>query len=200
MSHVVVAGGLTAAPSRRTFGPTVVGLLVLAVLSVAALARPGDAEAWDYAPTYIPGQLIARHSGGCLDVAHASRALGAPVIQARCWGGLNQQWTIVPLGHQIYQVRARHSNQCLDVKNAVSAHGAPVVQAPCMGPTYYHQLWRFAWAGNDGHGSYYALYPDHDGAHGWCLDVAHASNQHLAPIIIGRCNRTWNQQWRFRAM
>jgi hypothetical protein len=41
-------------------------------------------------------RLKARHSGGCLDVAHVSIAHAANVIQARCWPpGYNQQWTLV---------------------------------------------------------------------------------------------------------
>ena len=40
-------------------------------------------------------RLKARHSGGCLDVAHGSIAHAADVIQARCWPpGYNQQWTL----------------------------------------------------------------------------------------------------------
>jgi hypothetical protein len=40
-------------------------------------------------------RLKARHSDGCLDVAHVSIAHAADVIQGRCWGpGYNQQWTL----------------------------------------------------------------------------------------------------------
>jgi hypothetical protein len=37
-------------------------------------------------------QLVARHSGKCLDVSSASNADGAALVQWTCGTGANQQW------------------------------------------------------------------------------------------------------------
>jgi hypothetical protein len=41
-------------------------------------------------------QVVARHSGKCLDVTSASTADGAAVVQYACGSGTNQQWTRRP--------------------------------------------------------------------------------------------------------
>ncbi|TDB82225.1 hypothetical protein E1091_18780, partial [Micromonospora fluostatini] len=89
-----------------------------------------------------------QHSGKCLDVAHASNAHGASVVQGDCWGGTNQHWRFVNLGNGFYEIRARHSDRCLDVANASIAHGAYVVQGTCWGGTNQH--WRLVYAGTWG--------------------------------------------------
>src|SRR4051812_35214462 len=61
-------------------------------------------------------QIVNQNSGKCLDVANASAANGANVIQYTCGGGQNQQWQWVATG-SYFQVRARHSGKCLDVVN-----------------------------------------------------------------------------------
>ncbi|MFH8258146.1 RICIN domain-containing protein [Streptomyces roseolus] len=43
-------------------------------------------------------RIIARHSGGHLDVAHQSKAHAANVVQAQWWGGENQQWRFIKVG------------------------------------------------------------------------------------------------------
>ena len=42
-------------------------------------------------------RIVARHSQKCLDVAHASVAHGADVVQGTCWNpGYNQRWILKP--------------------------------------------------------------------------------------------------------
>ncbi|MFJ6195058.1 RICIN domain-containing protein [Micromonospora sp. NPDC092111] len=93
-------------------------------------------------------EIRAQHSNKCLDVANASTAHGASVVQGDCWGGTNQHWRFVNLGNGFYEIRARHSDRCLDVANGSIAHGAYVVQGTCWGGT--NQQWRLAYAGTWG--------------------------------------------------
>jgi len=86
-------------------------------------------------------EIIAQHSGKCLDVAHMSKDHAAPVVQGTCWRGDNQQWLFQPVGDGYYQVVNRHSTMCLDVAHAATTAYAPVVQATCWGGP--NQQWRF---------------------------------------------------------
>ncbi|MFF3320233.1 RICIN domain-containing protein [Streptomyces sp. NPDC003035] len=153
--------------------------------------------------------IKARHSNMCLDVAHASQEHAAPVVQARCWGGHNQQWRLVPQGDgRNFKIQARHSNMCLDVAHANRKHGAPVVQAHCSGGS--NQVWWFAPAAGraplvDGPigrvphvANSAAIVADHTGM---VLDVAHASRDHAAPVVQAQLGAGrepgLNQLWRF---
>jgi hypothetical protein len=134
--------------------------------------------------------ITARHSGKCLDVAHAQIAHAAPVVQGTCWGGANQQWTVRPVGNSsgdYYEIVVRHSGKCLDVAHASTAHAVPVVQGTCWGGA--NQQWRFrpTSLGN------YEIVARHSGK---CLDVAHASREHATPVVQGTCWGGANQQWR----
>ncbi len=140
------------------------------------------------ASQYTVKKLIARHSGKCLDVAWASTAHAAPVVQGTCWGGDNQLWTARPVGGGYYEIVAKHSGKCLDVAWASTAHAAPVVQGTCWGGS--NQRWRFVPTGS----GYYEVIAAHSGK---CLDVAWASQLHAAAVVQGTCVAGLNQQWRF---
>ncbi|MEU8404280.1 RICIN domain-containing protein [Nonomuraea sp. NPDC048892] len=77
--------------------------------------------------------FIARHSGKCLDVAYASTANAAAVVQATCRFTNNQRWRIKTNADGTKRVIAKHSGLCLDVANVDPADGARVVQARCWG-------------------------------------------------------------------
>ena len=59
-------------------------------------------------------RIVNQNSGKCLDVASASTADGANIIQYTCGSGTNQQWQWVATG-SYFQLKARHSGKCLDV-------------------------------------------------------------------------------------
>jgi hypothetical protein len=139
------------------------------------------------ASPYTVKAVVARHSGKCLDVAWASTAHGADVIQGTCVGGRNQQWTPRPVGGGYYELVARHSGKCLDVAWASTAHGADVIQGTCVGGS--NQQWRFVPTSS----GYYQIIARHSGK---CLDVAWASTAHAANVIQGTCVGGTNQQWR----
>jgi hypothetical protein len=75
-----------------------------------------DNQQWRF--EYLGGgyyQIRVLHSGMCLDVAYASQAAGAQVVQAVCTpGNLNQQWRRAYVDSVWYQLVARHSGMCLD--------------------------------------------------------------------------------------
>ena len=85
-------------------------------------------------------EVVARHSGKCLDVFDASTSAGANVIQWSCIGDQNQQWLVIPIGDGYYKFIARHSNKVLSVPGG-NANGAPVVQSTENGTAT--QQWRF---------------------------------------------------------
>ncbi|WP_148256674.1 RICIN domain-containing protein [Kribbella flavida] len=98
----------------------------------ASTAPPFDLEARTY-------ELVARHSGRCMEV-EAGGQTGTPVFQQwDCYGGLHQRFRIVPVaGTEQYELHPAHANggnglKCLDVANASSADEAAIVQATCQG-------------------------------------------------------------------
>ena len=73
-------------------------------------------------------ELVARHSGKCLDVNGASLDDFARVIQWDCHDGANQQWRFEPAGDGYYVLVARHSGKALDVIGESVENAAPIVQ------------------------------------------------------------------------
>ena len=88
-------------------------------------------------PSYA---LVSAKSNKRMDVAGASKAPGAAVIQWPANGGANQKWNLVPLGGDVYRVVAVHSGLVLDVAGESTAPGAPVIQWPWHGGA--NQQWR----------------------------------------------------------
>ena len=64
-------------------------------------------------------QVIAKHSGKCLDVSAASLVNGANVQQWACNGGDNQRWKLVSMGDGYNELVAKHSGKCADVSTAL---------------------------------------------------------------------------------
>ena len=131
-------------------------------------------------------QLVARHSGKCLDVSSGSAADSARTLQYPCGSGLNQRFTVQDLGTGYVRLVARHSGKCLDVTSASTADGATVVQYTCGGGT--NQQWQVQDAG----GGYVRFVARHSGK---CLDVSGASTADGAGGIQWTCGSGTNQQW-----
>ncbi|MCX4820996.1 RICIN domain-containing protein [Streptomyces sp. NBC_01142] len=88
-------------------------------------------------------EIVARHSGKCLDVAAWSKDDGARVIQWPCHGGANQKWYLERRADNEWQVRSVHSDKCLDAHNpALTAppQGTYLQQWTCVGGK--NQAWR----------------------------------------------------------
>ena len=135
--------------------------------------------------------LVARHSGKCVDVSSNSAADGATVLQYGCRGGLNQQWRLTATSGGYVQVIAQHSGKCLDVSDASTADGATVLQYRCGSGT--NQQWSFQDQGN----GYYRLVARHSGK---CLDVSDASTADGARLIQWTCGTGTNQQFARRTV
>jgi hypothetical protein len=134
--------------------------------------------------TYV--ELVARHSGKCVDVVNGSSAVNAQVIQYTCNGGTNQQWSARDAGNGYVQLVARHSGLCLDVASGATADGTQVVQYTCGTGT--NQQWQFQDSGS----GYARVVARHSGK---CLDVTSASTADSARVIQWTCGTNTNQQW-----
>jgi len=102
---------------------------VFALAAAASLALTAPASAIDTGFEY---ELNPQHSfGKCLDVAGASQANSAAVIQFQCHDGDNQLFRFVRVVGSLYKIRAVHSDKCLDVAGASQANSAAVIQFQC---------------------------------------------------------------------
>ncbi|MBD0734867.1 beta-xylosidase [Streptomyces sp. CBMA29] len=135
--------------------------------------------------------LVARHSGKCLDVSDNSAADSATVVQWTCGAGLNQQWRMTSTGGGYVSVIAQHSGKCLDVSNASTVAGAFVNQYYCNGGA--NQQWLVQDQGN----GYVRLQARHSGQ---CLDVSGAAASDGARLIQWTCGGGANQQFRESAV
>ena len=130
--------------------------------------------------------LVARHSGRCADVAGASTASNAELIQYACGSGTNQQWQLRDAGSGYVQLVARHSGMCADVASASTADGAKAIQYACGTGT--NQQWQPQDAGN----GYVRFVARHSGR---CLGVVAASTADRARLEQRSCSGGTEQQW-----
>jgi uncharacterized protein (DUF1800 family) len=134
-------------------------------------------------------ELVARHSGKCLDVAGASLEAGARIIQWSCHSGDNQRWTVEASTDGSYRVVARHSGNALDVSGASIAGAAAVIQYTP------HDRDNQKWTIDPVGGGYYRLIARHSGK---ALDVSGASVEDGAGAIQWPANGGANQEWLLR--
>jgi hypothetical protein len=77
--------------------------------------------------------IVATHSGKCLDVAGASTANNANVQQFGCNGGDNQKWAISEVAGGYTVLVNKLSGKCLDVAGAETGNNANIQQFDCNG-------------------------------------------------------------------
>jgi uncharacterized protein (DUF1800 family) len=136
-------------------------------------------------------QLVALHSGKCLDVSGASRDDLAPAIQSGCTAGEDQQWLLEQTADGYYRITAKHSGKVLEVSGASLDDAAPVVQD--AGDGSESQQWWLEPLGDD----YYRLLARHSGK---ALDVSGASLEDGAPVIQYSRHGGPNQEWLLRPL
>jgi hypothetical protein len=100
----------------------------------------------------VAGNLVAVHSGKCLDVVGGPTATGngVPIQQWDCLGSTqaNQIWNIqneiYAGGYYYYNLVAAHGGKCLDVVGGPTAtgNGVPIQQWDCLGSDQTNQQWR----------------------------------------------------------
>lgn len=76
--------------------------------------------------------ITFENSGKCMNVAGASTADGASLIQYTCSPtATNDKWVFFPLQNGYYWIESVASNKCLTVKGASTADKAPLIQFAC---------------------------------------------------------------------
>lgn len=131
-------------------------------------------------------EIIAKHSGKCLDVAGVAMHNGANIHQWDCHSGQNQRWNLTEKGNGFYTVKAGHSSKCMDVEGTGNGNGVNISQYDCHeGP---NQLWMFTPQG----GGYYRITAKHSGK---CLDVSGGNKNNGDNIHQWDCHGGDNQLW-----
>ena len=138
---------------------------------------------------YTYYEIVARHSGKCLDVSDASTLNGAPVIQWTCVGATNQHWLPIPIGDGYLKFMARHSGRVLAVQGGSLANGAPIIQATEAGTA--PQQWQIFDVGS----GYLRIMARPSGK---ALDVSNGSTADGAQIVQWDYVGATNQQWLVR--
>ena len=138
---------------RRPAARAALAVLLALLTSVGFTVAAGPAEA----ALPVSDNLVAAHSGQCLDIGGGSKANGAPVVQWDCLGEgqTNQRFVLQAVQGLIclpgtgctpqpqrYTILARHSAKCLAVENASTAPGARLVQWDCNWQG--NQMWTWA--------------------------------------------------------
>jgi hypothetical protein len=168
-----------------------IALAAVAVCCAAVLVAGvvGQRPAGAAGPAPLTGTaLSAAHSGKCLNVAHASTADRASVIQYTCVGAANERWRAVPQDDGSYQLVAEHSGKCLNVAGGATANRAPLIQYRCVGAANER------WTPLDRPGGVaFTLVAQHSGK---CLNVAGASTANGAAVVQYDCvagarNEVW---------
>jgi hypothetical protein len=154
---------------------------------IMSLLLCGAASAQDV----LEGQLVAQHSGKCLDIVGRSRTNGALVVQWPCNSNSSQRWRFEPAGAKgVYFIVSVFNNLVLDVEAESTANGAKVHMWEKHGGQ--NQKWGVKVLGDDK----YAFKAKHSGK---CLDIEEISQ------VNGARAHQWdylggaNQQWELRS-
>ncbi len=126
-------------------------------------------------------EIVATHSGKCVNVQGGSTGEGALISQAECIHATSEQWQILPTATTGYfQLSAQNSKMCLTIPKNLALQ---IVQMPCDGDPY--QGWTLV-AVSGG----YNLKSQQTGE---CLDVDAAGQATNNPVIRLSCNGGLNQ-------
>ena len=164
--HAVDASGMVIADAGRARD------IVLEIPAVGATGRSQPLLNFLEVPGF---QLVAQHSGKCVDVNGNGTSDGTPILQWTCNGQANQKWEEVPANGG-FTLRSKVSGKCLDVSGISYAQGAKMHLWNCHGGD--NQI--FNWVGNE-------LKVKHSGM---CLNVNGASTADGAQMIQWPCTST----------
>lgn len=128
-------------------------------------------------------QLIAKHSGKCLDNRYGNLVDGELLMQNTCHSGDNQKFQFESVGSGYYRIKTGHSHRCIDQIGANSTPGGSIGQYQCH--TGYNQQWMPSTSGG-----YYAFNVRHSGMN---LDVLGGSTANFALLVQYYAYGTDNQ-------
>ncbi len=151
-----------------------IGSVHLVWAGIMAMAAASPAAAITPVP-FMP--IRSAGSGLCVDIAGASGAGGAAVVQSRCAASAGQAFQLRPADSGGFQIVARQSGQCLDVPGATAADGAQIIQWTCSQAA--NQRWTLT--GGDGKVSLRSA------SSGLCLAIADRSTAMSGRLIQTRC-------------
>jgi alpha-L-fucosidase len=160
---------------------TVTGLpagVYASIRSLEVYDRPFTADQGMY-------RVINRNSGKALDVANASTADGAALIQWPYSGGTNQQWRLLPNTDGSFRLVNVNSGKLLQSPD--STQGDSLTQGTDNGSD--NQWWKLVPSAISG---YHRLVNVRTG---WCADVANASTADGARVIQWPVTNGANQDW-----
>ena len=141
-------------------------------------------------------QIVARHSGKCLDVYNSGTANSQAIHQRGCLNPMqapNQVFSLVPK-NGAFQIVARHSGKCVDVVSGSYNPGAGLQQYDCAPAGQGNQLWQREQiaAGSP----YYRLRAVHSSQ---CMDVQGGATADGTRAIQGPCtDGRLSQNWELR--
>lgn len=162
--------GLVATVAALTMAGAVAGLAAPA--SAATTAKPSGAFAAD---SY---EVINRHSGKCVNVAHGSSSAGAWIQQFHCDGTGASRFLLFRNAAGYYEIQNESSAKCVDVENLGAYNGARTQQYFCNGSET--QQWKQVSQDN----GYFKLVNRFSGR---CLDVPGGSQADWLILNVWDC-------------
>jgi hypothetical protein len=121
---------------RRVKKVSIVAACAALVAGIVSVAWPASA-----ATTAAGIPITMENSGKCLNVAGASTANNAKVIQYTCVASAtNDKWVLVPQAGGVYWVQNVASGKCLTVQGASTTNNALLIQYACT--TGDNETWR----------------------------------------------------------
>jgi pectin methylesterase-like acyl-CoA thioesterase len=173
---------------------TITAVAVTAAISAAVLA----VSVWPSAAAATPVSggvytLASGASGKCVDVAGASTASSALLVQLACnSAATDMQWRAVVQNGGQYQLVNGNSGKCIDVPSASSTSGTQLQQYSCGDSTKTNQLWTFA-ASTAASGKYLVR----SVATGLCISDKDGSTAGNNPIVEETCSDIARMQFSF---
>ncbi|MEO3751159.1 RICIN domain-containing protein [Streptomyces sp. B6B3] len=173
---------------------SVLAALLLAVAGLASGQAPALAE--PPSPLAVPSaggtyQLVAGHSGRCVDVTAGSQDNGAMLQQWGCTSASWQQFRWASAGSGRYRLEGVSSGRCVDVTGHSTSSGTQLQQWGCGDGTKANQQWTLTASGD---GTYQIV----SVSSGLCMSVQGSSTSNGAAIVQETCAATPRQQWLFQ--
>ncbi len=131
-------------------------------------------------------QLVNKSTAVCVDVNSLSKAAGANIGQAVCWGGPNQLWNLSSVSTGVYQFTSLNSGLALDITSSSTAPGA-LAEQNTIGSQASQQ-----WLPKVTSDGYFIFVNSNSGL---CLDGLESAYTSGIEIQQQACNSSASQEW-----